>query len=107
MSDNCYGCKNDGHSLCIFNLSICCYYDRNGHRKHAGKMIADLLESGDTNFNHIHKEVLLFDKEDLRPFREISARKKPYDNLKVSFMAYVTVRGQTKSVDLTWNDVSF
>ena len=57
-------------------------------------MIADLLESGDTNFNHIHKEVLLFDKEELRPFREISARKKPYDNLQVSFIAYASVRGK-------------
>ena len=88
MLDNCGRYKNDEHSLCLFNLSMCCYY-RNGHRKHAGKMIADLLESGDTNFNHIHKEVLLFDKEDLRSFREISARKKPYDNLQVSCTAYI------------------
>ncbi len=56
---------------------------RYGHRETAGEIIECLLKTGDSNFNHLHKEVLLFNTEDLRPFREISARKKPWDNMQV------------------------
>ena len=57
---------------------------RYGQRETAGKIIEDMLATGDSNFNHLHKEVLLFNNENLRPFREISVRKKPWDNMQVS-----------------------
>ena len=56
---------------------------RYGQRETAGKIIEDMLATGDSNFNHLHKEVLLFNNENLRPFREISVRKKPWDNMQV------------------------
>ena len=59
---------------------------RYGERKIAGQIIEELLQTGNTNFNHLHKEVLLFDNEELRPFRENSARKKPFDNMQVSVL---------------------
>ena len=57
---------------------------RYGQRETAGKIMEDMLATGDSNFNHLHKEVLLFNNENLRPFREISVRKKPWDNMQVS-----------------------
>ncbi|XP_078675989.1 poly [ADP-ribose] polymerase tankyrase-like isoform X2 [Branchiostoma floridae x Branchiostoma belcheri] len=53
---------------------------RAGHRKLAGKLIEMAEKGGGYGFNQLHKEVLLFDKQELTTFRAVSVKKKPYGN---------------------------
>ncbi|XP_078592750.1 poly [ADP-ribose] polymerase tankyrase-like isoform X2 [Branchiostoma floridae x Branchiostoma japonicum] len=53
---------------------------RAGHRKLAGKLIEMAGKGGGYGFNQLHKEVLLFDKQELTTFRAVSVKKKPYGN---------------------------
>lgn len=50
-----------------------------GHRKLAGKLIEEAEKAGGHGYNYLHKEVLLFEKEDLRAnILPASVRKKPF-----------------------------
>ncbi|XP_066280586.1 poly [ADP-ribose] polymerase tankyrase-like isoform X1 [Branchiostoma lanceolatum] len=53
---------------------------RAGHRKLAGKLVEMAEKGGGYGFNQLHKEVLLFDKQELTTFRAVSVKKKPYGN---------------------------
>lgn len=55
-----------------------------GHRKLAADLLKDVMKCNEGLFNFLHYSVLAFDgKEDLKPFREVSVRKKPWNNHRV------------------------
>ncbi|XP_064602038.1 poly [ADP-ribose] polymerase tankyrase-like isoform X2 [Liolophura sinensis] len=52
-----------------------------GHRKLAGKLVEEAEKLGGFGFNFLHKEVLCFEKEDLRAsLHPASVKKKPLEN---------------------------
>ncbi|KAL3874859.1 hypothetical protein ACJMK2_037816 [Sinanodonta woodiana] len=56
-----------------------------GNRKLAGKLVEEAEKRQNTGFGFLHKEVLLFDNEDLRQvIQSKSVCKKPYDNKSIT-----------------------
>ncbi|OWF45703.1 Poly(ADP-ribose) polymerase pme-5 [Mizuhopecten yessoensis] len=51
-----------------------------GHRGLAGQLMEDALNRGGFGFNFLHKDVLVFNNEDLKQFQSASVRKKPLNN---------------------------
>ena len=66
---------------------------RAGNRKLAGELMEDYEKYGGSPFNFLHKEVLLFDNQDLRKLREVSVKKKCWDkkNQQVLYLMRITV----------------
>ncbi|CAD5123349.1 DgyrCDS11707 [Dimorphilus gyrociliatus] len=64
-----------------------CVYDAvsRGHRKLAAELLQDIMKDNEGLFNFLHYQVLAFDgKENLKTFREVSAKKRPWNNHKIT-----------------------
>lgn len=66
----------------VFNIyqAVLC-----GNRKLAGHLVDEAMKNSLTGFGYLHKDVLLFDKEELRQtILAASVKKKPYDNKSIT-----------------------
>ncbi|XP_052767208.1 poly [ADP-ribose] polymerase tankyrase-like isoform X2 [Mya arenaria] len=56
-----------------------------GNRKLAGHLVEQAMKESSSGFGYLHKDVLLFDKEELRSsILAASVKKKPYDNKSIT-----------------------
>ncbi|KAI8784708.1 poly [ADP-ribose] polymerase tankyrase [Biomphalaria glabrata] len=70
---------------------------RNGHRHLAAKYVGEAERLGGFGFNYLHKEVLTFDKEDLRDIiLAASVRKKPFSNDSVTPIHFAAINPNVK-----------
>ncbi|CAH1779903.1 unnamed protein product [Owenia fusiformis] len=70
---------------------------RHGHRILAGKLIELGEKTQGLGMNHLHKEALLFNKEDWKiPIREASVKKKPYENKQMTPLHCAAINPNTK-----------
>ncbi|XP_033735456.1 poly [ADP-ribose] polymerase tankyrase-like [Pecten maximus] len=70
-----------------------------GHRDLAGKLMEDALNRGGFGFNFLHKDVLVFNNEDLKPFQSASVRKKPFNNGAMTPLHCACINPNTKYLE--------
>ncbi|XP_060068797.1 poly [ADP-ribose] polymerase tankyrase-like [Ylistrum balloti] len=70
-----------------------------GHRGLAGKLMEDALNRGGFGFNFLHKDVLVFNNEDLKPFQSASVRKKPLNNAAMTPLHCACINPNTKYLE--------
>lgn len=91
-----------GEVYCHFNdekINNIVFAVLRGHRDLAGKLMQDALNRGGFGFNFLHKDVLVFNNEDLKPFQSASVRKKPFSNHAMTPLHCACINPNTKYLE--------
>ncbi|XP_061174017.1 poly [ADP-ribose] polymerase tankyrase-like isoform X2 [Saccostrea echinata] len=70
-----------------------------GHLELSAKLMDDAFKNGGYGFNFLHRDVLNFTTEDLKPFQSASVRKKPLDNAMMTPMHCACINPNVKYLE--------